>query len=291
MSPYVIEAAKILVPAMIGVIGGYLIKRWEIGYHERKSENDLWSNQRQDCWSPLLESTLEFRKRLERLSAAYRNDPNAGFTADSLSADFRELYGLTRNAIPNFQDYDASQPRREQATVQRTRARMCHELTFAESSVYVAARYLGYAEHASTGLGKYTLTLSDATREHLRDGLLRVREALQGPGGAGVFQEQQEYIGAAVWGSNGSVVSNMEFRNGLLELPGWERFTNLLRFFADFAPKVDYEVLQTIRALTQLEGALTSLCQCPNKNVYDDMLRHTRAGVVMSAAVKSTASV
>jgi hypothetical protein len=42
--------------------------------------------------------------------------------------------------------------------------------------------------------------------------------------------EQQESIGEMMLTSDGSVITQSEFRQRLLELPGWEQYTALLTF-------------------------------------------------------------
>lgn len=62
----------------------------------------------------------------------------------------------------------------------------------------------------------------------------------------------QDSIAEMVWGPAGRVITNLEFRKRLLELPGWEQFINLCRFFVHFQYKVEHEVAKTIPALREL---------------------------------------
>jgi hypothetical protein len=85
--------------------------------------------------------------------------------------------------------------------------------------------------------------------------------------------EQQESIGEMMLASDGRVITQFEFRQHLLELPGWEQYTALLTFFitergeepepgstpARFAAKVDHEVLATVIALSALIASLDQI--------------------------------
>lgn len=247
-----LDIAKIIVPVLaglIGVAGGYLIKRWETRYQASRVENDLWSSQKQSYWSPLLRSASEFRERLEFLSNIYSRRPNMPFNPEWLAADFRELYVLRRDPIANLQDADPNAPRSDPRAVQAVRARACHELTFAESSLYIAVKYLGNVQHVWRALEEDLLILPEAARTEMVSIISNVRKSLQGGSGAGVFAEQQEYIGETVLDSSGRVIGNLEFRKRLFDLPGWEQFKNPLRFFVEFEPKLEYEIKATIEAL------------------------------------------
>src|ERR1035437_1881673 len=131
------ETAKVVLPGLIGVLGGYFIKRWDVQRQQRKEDNDVWIAQRQSHWSPLLRATRELNARFSFLRDIYKEKPGMPFSPSFLSADFRELYTLSRDEIRNLQDVDANEPRRSDHAVQRLRTRVCHELTFAESSVYI----------------------------------------------------------------------------------------------------------------------------------------------------------
>ncbi len=199
-----------------------------------------------------------------------------------MSGDFRELYLLSRDEIPwnqdkdegpSILDSDANQPRRDDEAVQRLRKRMCYELNFATSSLYWTARYLAYARlvhlHVSGGGSR----LDPADREGLDQLIAAVGAALHGPGGAGIFSEQQEAIAEMMVDPDGKVLSHYDFRRRLLELPGWEQFTPLFYFFiseddepnkddgrARFSAKLDHEVDATIEALARLEQRLAEIC-------------------------------
>jgi hypothetical protein len=257
--PYV-EIAKVVLPGLIGALGGYFIKYWDVRRLQRKEENDLWVAQRQSYWSPLLRATSELETRFAYLRDIYTPEKlGMPFSPLSLSADFRELYMLSRNDIPNLQEVDPNVPRRNDHAVQHVRARVCHELTFAESSVYITAAYLGHAEHVWRDLYDDRLPMSPPARNDLLGLVSKVRQSLHGKSGAGIFLEQQEYIGQTLLHTSGGVITNLEFRQRLFDLPGWEAFNNLLRFFAEFAPKVNFEVTDTIAALGPLRERLGQL--------------------------------
>ena len=57
MADVAVGAIKVLAPALIGLLGGYLIKKSEVNYHARKAAADKWEVQKQTHWSPLLRDT------------------------------------------------------------------------------------------------------------------------------------------------------------------------------------------------------------------------------------------
>lgn len=84
--------------------------------------------------------------------------------------------------------------------------------------------------------------------------------------------EQQESIGEMMLTPDGHVITQFEFRQRLLELPGWEQYTALLTFFltenddtkahpnaARLNAKVDHEVLATVTALCTLIAGLDQI--------------------------------
>ena len=155
---------------------------------------------------------------------------------------------------------------------------MYYELTFATSALYRTARYLAYARLVHLHLSGGGSSLEPADREGLDRLIADVEAALQGPGGAGIFSEQQESIAEMMVDSGGKVLSNYDFRRRLLELPGWEQFTALFLFFiseddkldldklgtnekkrARFVAKVEHEVRATTEALARLEKRLKEI--------------------------------
>lgn len=153
---------------------------------------------------------------------------------------------------------------------------MCHELTFAESSVYITAVYLGRSEYVRRDLKQEVLTVPDDAREDMLRLVDDVRMRLEG--GHGIFHEQQEYIGEAMWTPGDGLVSNLEFWNRILDLPGWESFNNLIRFYADFGPKIDYEVKQTIPALKALAQKIHELRTSTDLRSYERQRRKASNG-------------
>jgi hypothetical protein len=268
MTELLTEVTGVMLAAILGLCGGYLMKRWEVRYQRRKAENDVWAAQRQTHWSPLLGATRGLEERFTFLRHIYQRRPDMPFSPESLSADFRELYAFSRDEIRNLQEVDANAPRRSPDRVQHMRARVCHELTFAESSVYKTATYLGHAEHVLRDLEDDRLEVSAEARDDLRRLIRGVRRSLQGQSGAGVFEEQQEYIGQMMCDRSGRAMTNLEFRQRLFDLPGWEGFKNVLRFFADFEPKVDYEIKETIDALGCLAARLDQLRASATRDEY-----------------------
>ena len=220
---------------------------------------------------PLLGAAQEFVARLERLARIYRGEPEA-FRPDSLSADFRELYLLTPDPISDLYQADPNEPRRDDRAVQRLRTRMCRELNFATSSLYRAARYIAEAQSVARRMNESRHGLPQSAARDLSETVMSVATALQGPGGAGIAVEQQESIGEMMRASGGHVITQYEFRQRLLALPGWEQFTALMTFLltedddvagrpsaARLAAKIDYEVTATIDALHVLITALEEL--------------------------------
>jgi hypothetical protein len=176
---------------------------------------------------------------------------------------------------------DPNQPRRDEYAVQRLRTRMNRELNFATSTVYRAARFLGWAQANRRLLDEGRNNLPAQPAMQLREQLMAVSEALQGDG-PGVPIEQQESIGEMMLTADGRVTTQFEFRRRLLALPGWEQYTALLTFFiteddntetrpnaARFSPKVEHEVFDTINALRALIASLdqiTALDGLPRPN-------------------------
>ena len=250
---------------------------WTAKRAREKEDEALWSLHKQQFHLPLLDAVRQLEARLSELAAVYTGRPSQ-HTPESLSGDFRELYLLSRDEIPDLLLSDGNQPRRNDQDVQRLRKRMCYELTFATSALYRTARYLAYARlvhlHLSGGS-----SLDTADREGLDQLIADVGAGLQGPGGAGIFSEQQESIAEIMVDSGGKVLSHYDFRRRLLELPGWEQFTALFLFFiseddklhisglderdqqrARFVAKVAHEVRATTEALARLETRLTEMC-------------------------------
>jgi hypothetical protein len=181
-----------------------------------------------------------------------------------VSADFRELYRLSREPIEPIEKlYDLStdpnQPRRNTELMQQVRTRMCRELNFATTSVYRAARFLALAQVMRRLLDEGRTSLPDQPAKQLGGQLAALSKDWQGPGGAGLPTEQQESIGEMMLTPDGGVITQFEFRQRLLELPGWEQYTALLTFFITFGPKVDYEVLATVTALRTLKASLRQI--------------------------------
>jgi len=227
---------------------------------------------RRSYYLPLREAASDLKTRLEHLARIYRREPEARFKPESLSADFRELYLLSPDLIKDLYATDPNQPRRDDHAVQRLRTRMCRELNFATSTVYRAARFLAWAQMNRGLLDEGRNNLPAQSARQLRDQLAAVSNDLQGPGGAGVPIEQQESIGEMMLTPGGRVITQFEFRQRLLELPGWEQYTALLTFFlteddnvearpdaARFNAKVDHEVLATVIALCTLIASLDQI--------------------------------
>ena len=270
--------------AVIGTLGGVLITQRSADRREDKTwrrerrtgQEDQWIADRRSYYLPLREAAHDLKTRLEYLARIYRHEaPDAPFTPESLSGDFRELYRLSPDPIDSRYNpgTDPNQPRRDDDhAVQRLRTRMCQDLNFATSTVYRAARYLAWAQLNRRLLEEGRTSLPAQPAGQLLDQLKAVSKAWQGPTGAGLPTEQQESIGEIMLTPDGHVITQFEFRQRLLKLPGWEQYTALLTFFLtendDFEKypirarldcKVDNEVLTTVTALGTLIASLDQI--------------------------------
>jgi hypothetical protein len=246
---------------------------WTARRAQRQADRALWSQPRQQLYLPLLGAVRELEARLSELADVYGGRSPLPFTPTSLSRDFRELYLLSPEEIPDLLASDGDRPRRDDRAVQRLRKRMCYELNFATSSLYRTARYLACARLVHRHLSGGGSGLAPADQEGLDRLIAEVGAALQGPTGAGIFLEQQESIAEMMIDADGRVLSHFDFRRRLLELPGWEQFTALFLFFvseddrlegddarARFAAKVPHEVRAATTALGRLEARLSEIC-------------------------------
>jgi hypothetical protein len=156
--------------------------------------------------------------------------------------------------------------------VQRVKTRTCHQLAYAESTLYTAAKYLGSAERVRRDLSEERLSVPASAREEFASLLRHVRHFLEG-GGYGIPNEQQEYIGETVLRPDGRVISNIEFRDRVFEMPGWESLVGLLRFFVHANKKAEYEIADSVVALRVLEDRLDELSQCQSLKDYKALSR------------------
>jgi TPR repeat len=275
-----LDLIKVIAPGVVVAVSAYFLWRQQVKYQASKVENDLWSSQKQSHWSPLLRATRELKNRFEFLSRIYKRQ----LGHESLTLDFCELYILRRDKINDDLDpvFDPNAPRKNENSVQNIRTRVCHELTFAESSLYITVKYLGNAEHVWRDMYEQRLILPNDARSEMMGLISNVRESLQGIAGNGIFTEQQEYIGETVWSTAGGIITNLEFRKRLFDLPGWEQFANLLRFFVQFEPKVKYEVAHAILALGLLENKVDKLCSCQSKKKYEALWHRYRRSRILN---------
>jgi hypothetical protein len=280
-----VEIAQIFAPivgVIVGLIGGDFVKSWDYKRQERQENDKLWLTQKQSRWSPLLRATREIKDRFEALVKIYYGKTNTILTCESLRRDFCELYLLLsereiNEKIYDFQggywshlfDCDPNAPRKDENLVQHVRMRTYSELTFAESSLYKTVEYLGNAEHVWSDLYENRFILPEEAKKEMKHVIWDVRESLQGKQGSGIFIEQQEYIGEAVWSTADCVIANHEFLNKLFGLQSWEQFTKLFRFFVDLEFKLEYEIKDTISALGRLEEKVNQLCSCQNRREYE----------------------
>src|SRR5512132_2209092 len=162
-----------VVLSVISVLVGYGGKMaqdwWTARREQQQADRALWSLQRQQFHLPLLAAARELEARLSELAAVYRGTSRRGFTPTSLSRDFRELYLLRPDELPDrdnaLLEADGNEPRRHDEPVQRLRKRMCYELNFATSSLYRTARYLAQARLVRQHLGGGGSSLAAADQE------------------------------------------------------------------------------------------------------------------------------
>jgi hypothetical protein len=111
--------------AVLGTLGGVFITQWWADRREDKAwqrkrvteQEDQWTADRRSYYLPLREAAREREERLKHLAKIYRRVPRAGFDPGSVSADFRELYRLSREPIEPIEKLydlgtDPNQPRR-----------------------------------------------------------------------------------------------------------------------------------------------------------------------------------
>jgi hypothetical protein len=267
--------------SIVSVLVGYGAKMgqdwWTAKRARQQADEALWSLHRQQLHLPLLGAARELGARLSELAAVYGGTSPGSFTPESLSRDFRELYLLRPDELPDrdgaLLSADGNEPRRNDRAVQGLRKRMCYELNFATSSLYRTARYLAQARLVHQHLSGGGSILAAADGEGLDRLIAEVGAGLQGATGAGIFLEQQESIAEMMVDADGRVLSHFDFRRRLLEVPGWEQFTALFLFFiterdqpdgphgrARFAAKLPHEVQATTAALARLEARLAEVC-------------------------------
>ena len=78
-------------------------------------------------------------------------------------------------------------------------------------------------------------------------------------------------MGEAALNLGGRVISNLEFRDRLFDMPGWQTFKNLLRFYADISPKIDHEVSKTISSLDELIVKIEQMRTSDDPKSYDNL--------------------
>jgi hypothetical protein len=240
-----------------GAVSGALLKQW---FDQRA----LLAIQKQTRWLPLLEATREFKTRLEELIRKYPSHPARNRSEmTSLACDFWELYTLDKERKP-FDELENPEldgildtSRDKESDVQRVSRRMCHQLNYAASSLYITAKYLACAERVRTDLKEGRLRIAQGVTERKLTKLISdVRKQLNGVSkehpGSGIIFEQQESIAESVCGADNRIISYFEFRQRLLTKADWDQFTGLFRFFVHFDQKISTEVRQTIEVLDPL---------------------------------------
>ncbi|MFL6102405.1 MAG: hypothetical protein ACJ74K_03505 [Actinomycetes bacterium] len=76
----------------------------------------------------VIRAWCDWRASPSKLADVHGGRSALPFTSTSLSRDFRELYLLSPEEIPDLLASDGDQPRRDDRAVQRLRKRMCYEL-------------------------------------------------------------------------------------------------------------------------------------------------------------------
>lgn len=272
MADYTSELIILLVSLPVGYLGKTLQDSQTARRARRQEDQQRWDTDRRDYYLPLLSSARELDDRLTALARIYRSESTSGLSSSGLSGDFRELYQLSPEPIHDLYGSDPNQLRHDQRAAQRVRTRMCRELNYATSSLYRTARFLALADLTRRHLDHGNRALPAPAAKDLRDRILAVAEALQGRTGAGLPVEQQDSIGELMRSTEDQVITQYEFRQRLLALPGWEQFTALLTLFltededtiarpsaARFAAKVPHEIRDTVQRLRDLTQALDKL--------------------------------
>lgn len=275
------EIVTIGASAATGYIGKILQDWWTARQARERSIRERWSWERQKYFLPLLGAARELDERLTELAKVYCGESMA-FKPENLSGDFRELYLLSPDEIPDLYNADPNSPRRDQQAVQRLRTRMCRELNFATSSLYKTARYVALAVLVRQVLEEGRSNLPAKAAVDVERRIRATSASLQGATGAGLPTEQQDSIGEIMRSDDERVITQYEFRKRLLDVPGWEQFTALLTFFiteddkiadrpnaARFVAKVPYEVRATVMALRDLVEALERLTMLATPGQYE----------------------
>ena len=253
------EAMKVIGSVTIGSWLGYYLRRAQSKAESRaqlrKAEVERWRKEAQSYWFPLLEAADDLQHRLVEQKERYKEQKSKPLR-DWYPGDFCELYVLDRDQVDtlneNLELADPNSARKDEQAVERTRIRMAYQLTYAVSSIYKMARYLGTAEYALRALKEFNVMLPDEARSKIMCCILDVRASLEGKREAtGIFSEQQEAIGEIVWDPAGQIITHYEFRKRMFE-PGWEQFIGLFRFYVHFHQKLESEVNDTIEALQSL---------------------------------------
>lgn len=266
MSSQTLELLKIGFSFIGGAFGAGLTNIVVTKWIERR---ELRAKQRQTRWLPLLEAARDLKDRFADLQGKYENIAEGtewrkvdGRKLPTWARDFHELYTFSKDPklITNleFPNVDADGSRKDDALVHRVRIRMCHQLTYAASTLYITARYLAYAQHVRRDLsaGRLDLRKSGTSAQKITSLLKKVQMELHGTSkdhpGAGVILEQQDFIGETMWSADNDVIGYYEFQGRLLKSPGWEQFTDLFRFFLEVDQKLATEVELTKKALGEL---------------------------------------
>ncbi len=274
-------SGEILKVALIGT-AGYLGKIGQDWLTARRAQTragqERWEQDKRQYYLPLVGAARALDARLTLLARIYQGREHQGpHTPAWLSRDFRELYLLAPDEIRDLYQADPNKPRRDEAAAQRLRTRMCRELNFATSSIYLTARYLAVAGLARQALDDDHSGLPAELVSDLRQRIGAVSSGLTGQTEAGLAIDQQDSIGEMMRTDNGQVITQFEFRRRLLEVPGWEQYTALLTFFitedddvdgrpdaARFVAKLPFEVLETVRALRELGNTLDEVTTMEN---------------------------
>ena len=260
--------------AMLGYGGKAAVDSVRSWRARKRSDAELRSLHRQQFHRPLLDTTRDFQAAIDTIVEVYDGCPGAPSTPPKLAGDFRELFLLRPDQIPedaSVLDSDGNDVRRDPRAVQQLRRRMCYQLNLATSMLYRTARYLAQARLVQGHLAAGS-SLAPDDQDALDRQLAAVRDALSGPTGAGIFSEQQDSIAEIMLGADGRILTHHDFRQRLLELPGWEQFTALFLFFvseddelredgrARLYAKLDHEVAATAVELERLKQLLERIC-------------------------------
>eukprot|EP00474_Spongospora_subterranea_P005518 CRZ05976.1 hypothetical protein [Spongospora subterranea] len=254
----VVDVILLFITNIITALGIWFVPAWwSARIAKQDKDRELWNESRERYYFLLREAAQELLNRLTRLKEIYyREKPH--HDPDRMSEDFRELFMLSRNTIPDIHTADPNRLRANLETRQYVQTRMHRYLYLATSTLYIAARYFALVKLTRSHLSCGRHVLTETKAKDLTDRINNVTLALKGPDDIdfGMPTEQQESIGEIMITDGNRVMTQYEFRKRLFDCPGWEQFTSLMTFFITeddrpnaikLLPKFNYEIREAVR--------------------------------------------